>query len=337
MRIDQKIQIRQKIIKSIRDFFYNQGFSEVETPLVVPSVIPESYLDVFKTELTTTQGKRQEMFLTTSPEASIKKLLSKGIGNCFEITKSFRNGETGSLSHNPEFTILEWYRINADYRDIMRDCEDLIVYLCQIVNKNNLKINYQGQIIDLTPPWKRITVAEAFLKYSKTQYESIDTFKKISKVALKKGYAVNSNDTWETIFHQIFFNEVENKIKAEKKPVILYDYPASLAALAKIKESDSRFSERFEFYIGGLELGDCYTELTDAGEQEKRFKSELEIIKKKGKTKVTADLEFIKALKRGLPKCSGIAVGVDRLIMLFSNSATIQDTLLFPINQLVKV
>lgn len=325
--------IREKILKTIREFFYKQKFHELETPILVPWVIPESYLDVFDTYLKNRNGQKTKMFLTTSPEASIKKLLVAGIGNCFEITKSFRNGEIGSLSHNPEFTILEWYRVNATYKDVMKDTENLIVYICNTVknNKNDLKINYQGQIIDLTPPWERISVAEAFLKYAKTPYETIDTFKKISKVAKELGYSINKNDTWETIFHQIFFNEVESKIKTSNKPVILYDYPKALAALSKIKKADPRFAERFEFYIGGLELGDCYTELTDFVEQEKRFAKQLT------KTSVSPDKDFLEALKIGLPDCSGIAVGVDRLVMLFTDSKTIDETLLFPMNEMIKV
>lgn len=329
----KKFFVREKIIKTIRDFFYKQNFHELDTPILVSSIIPESYLDVFETYLKDRKGKKHKMFLTTSPEASIKKLLVAGVGNCFEITKSFRNKETGSKSHNPEFTILEWYRVNATYEDVMKDTENLIVYICNTVknNKNDLKINYQGQIIDLTPPWERISVAEAFLKYAKTPYEAIDTFKKISKVASEKGYSINKNDTWETLFHQIFFNEVESKIKTENKPVILYDYPKALAALSQIKKADPRFAERFEFYIGGLELGDCYTELTDFVEQKKRFALELT------KTSVSPDKDFLEALKIGLLNCSGIAVGVDRLVMLFTNSLSIEEVLLFPISEMVEV
>src|SRR3989338_10309204 len=118
--------IREKVIRAIRDYFYSQSFHEVETPLLVPGVIPESYLESFKTTLITRNRKRKSMFLTTSPEASMKKLLAAGMGNCFEITKSFRNTETGSLTHNPEFTILEWYRVGVQYMEIIKDCEELI-------------------------------------------------------------------------------------------------------------------------------------------------------------------------------------------------------------------
>lgn len=327
MRNWKNFFIREKVIKAIRSFFYQNNFHEVETPLLVSSVIPESYLDVFETYLKDRKGNKKKMYLTTSPESSIKKLLVSGIGNCFEITKSFRNCETGSLLHNPEFTILEWYRVGATYKDIMKDCEDLFVFICKNILNNDLVITYQGKKIDLTPPWEKISVEEAFIKYAKTPYETINNFKKISKVAKELGYSINKNDTWETLFHQIYLNEVEPHLGVNK-PTIIYDYPRPLGALSKIKEDDPRFCERFEFYIGGLELGDCYTELTDFVEQKKRFAIELT------KTSVSPDEDFLEALKIGLPDCSGIAVGVDRLVMLFTNAKTIQETLLFPISEM---
>ncbi len=321
-----KFFTRQKIIQSIREFFYQKNFQELTTPILVPAVIPESYLDFFTTYLYNRKGKKTKMYLITSPEASIKKLLVAGAGNCFEITKSFRNKETGSRFHNPEFTILEWYRLNANYKDIMLDCENLITFLCQEFNNQTLKINYQGKIIDLTPPWERITVDQALLKYAKVKYEEIDNLRKIKQVALRKGYSVKHNDNWETLFHQIYLNEVEPFL-GQNRPTIIYDYPKQLAALAKIKTEDPRFAERFEFYIGGLELGDCYTELTDPHEQKIRFRNELK------KIKVKADKDFLTALSYGLPNCAGIAVGIDRLVMLLTNAKTIQETLLFPLEE----
>lgn len=323
---------REEIIKQIRNFFDSRKFHELHTPLLVSSVIPESYLEVFTTDVLERNGNRKKFFLTTSPEASIKKALVAGVGNCFEITRSFRNKEGGSDFHLLEFTILEWYRVGADYKDIMKDCEDLVIYILKKIKKNSkLIINYQNRIIDLTPPWKRISIKNAFSEYANISYDNIDSLGEISVVAKKRGYKVSDKDTWEIIFHQIFFNEIEPKIKKENKPVILYDYPKEMAALSQIKKADPRFAERFEFYIGGLELGDCYSELTDYKEQETRFKSEMETIKRLKKTPVKMDKDFLYALKLGMPKASGIAVGVDRLIMLLTDSKTIQDTVLFPV------
>lgn len=330
--------IREKIIRAIRDFFYKKKFHEVETPLLVPSVIPESYLDVFETCLKDRLGNKRRMFLTTSPEASIKKLLAAGIGNCFEITKSFRNGETGSDTHNPEFTILEWYRVNANYKDIMKDCEELIFYIHKRIRNN---ITYKNKKIDITPPWERISIVDALEKYADINFNEITKnsknspmfpVDKIAKTARKKGYSVTDNNSWEEIFNQIFLNEIEPHLGNHGKPTIIYDYPKPMAGLAKTKEDDPHLVERFEFYIAGLELGDCYSELTDYKEQADRFKREMQMIKKRKKTAVVADKDFLEALKIGLPQCSGIAVGIDRLVMLFADAPSIKDTLLFPLS-----
>jgi len=232
--------------------------------------------------------------------------------------------ETQSNLHNPEFTILEWYRVGADYRDIMKDCERLVRILAC-----GPSITYQGQHIDLAPPWERITVAEAFNKYAGVNFNNFFDLDTARNIAKKKGYKVEKNNTWEELYNQIFLNEVEPHL-GQGKPTILYEFPSVVAALAKLKTSDPRFAERFEFYIAGLELGDAYSELTDPVEQEERFTKELKELKRLGKTTYDYDHDFIEALKVGLPKCSGIAVGVDRLVMLLADTTDIADTLFFP-------
>lgn len=337
--LKNNIFLRENIIHAIRDFFLIKKFHEIETPLLVPAVIPESYLESFSTDLIDRKRNKNGMFLTTSPEASLKKLLVANIGNCFEITKGFRNGETDSLLHSPEFTILEWYRVNATYQEIMRDCEGLIIYILHKINYarikdlKNSRIIYQGKTIDLTPPWKRISVPAALQKYAGISFDEItnkkgEMFPKalIAEVAKKKGYQIESKNSWEEIFNQIFLNEIEPHLGMNGKPTIIYDYPTPMAGLAKIKESDTRLTERFELYIGGLELGDCYTELTDYKEQKNRFLEEIRKIRLLKKTKIVPDLDFISALKHGLPECSGMAIGIDRIVMLFTNTKNILDT-----------
>lgn len=337
----QKFFQREKIIQSIRQFFHNEKFHEVETPLLLPHVVPESYLEVFETQLLNRQRKKKRMFLATSPEASLKKLLVAGIGNCFEITKSFRNTETGSLLHNPEFTILEWYRVGADYKDVMKDCENLLQFILKKLKLPKSKLIYQRKNIDLSSPWERISVPEALIKYAHVSFDDITNQtgnmfppEKIAIVAREKGYRVEKNNTWEEIFNQIFLNEVEPHLGNYGKPTIIYDYPRPMAALSKIKDTDTRLAERFEFYIGGLELGDCYTELTDSNEQKNRFKDEQKIRRLKSKTRILPDEDFLDALKMGLPECSGIAIGIDRLVMLFTDTTDVADVLFFPANEI---
>ena len=333
----QKHFLRQKLIQETRNFFLNRGFTEVETPILTPTLIPESYLEIFDTYLPDRKRQKTKMFLSTSPETALKKLLVAGIGNCFEITKSFRNTETNSQLHNPEFTLLEWYRVGATYHDIMNDCEQLLLHLNNnlTIKQSNNELVYQGKKINLTPPWERLSLSEAFYKYAHLDLIKCLNQKELFKAAKKKGYQIYQKSTWEQIYHQIFLNEVEPHLGINGKPTIIYDYPASQRALARLKPTDPRFAERFEFYISALELGDCYTELTDPKEQKVTFHQEMSLRKKLGKREVAQDNDFIKALEVGLPNCSGIAVGMDRLAMLFTNSSSIDEVLYFPLTDMI--
>lgn len=322
--------VRETVLRTIRAFFEDQHFHEVEAPILLAHPAAESYLDVFETTLLDRNRRPTKAYLSTSPEVAIKKLLVAGIGNCFSIQKSFRNTETGSLLHNPEFTILEWYRTSVDYREIMKDCEELLGAINKSVNKTNAPtLVYQGKKVDLRAPWERLSVAQAFAKWAHVSFDDFLDPKAARRIAEGKGYRVEPNTTWEELYNQIFLNEVEPHL-GRGRPTILYEFPGSMAALARTKPGDPRFAERFEFYIEGLELGDCYSELTDAKEQEKRFNLELIELKRLGKTTYDYDHDFIDALKAGMPAASGIAVGVDRLCMLFANVADIAETMFFP-------
>jgi lysyl-tRNA synthetase class 2 len=286
------------VIDTIRAFFKNQGFHEVSTPILVSVPSCEPNLEVFDTELRTATGAKSKKYLILSPEYSLKKLISAGLGNVFEITKCFRNEEEVSPRHNPEFTMMEWYRVNADYRDIMVDFENLFA---TIIGKD--KFIYQGEEYDITRPWPRISFAE-----------------------------LGMADVPDEEFYKKFFNEVEPKLEASHKPAIVYDYPISQAALARPKAADPRFAERFEVFLAGLELGNCFSELIDANEQERRFTRELSERKSMGKTEYPMDTDLIEALKT-MPPTAGIAVGVDRLIMLAADVASVAETLFFPASE----
>lgn len=326
--------IREQVVDAIREFFKKEGFHEVDTPLLVQSPGTEPYLEVFESELVTPGFENKKAYLLTSPELSMKKLLSAGMGSIFTICKSFRNGEGLSSYHNPEFSILEWYRVDADYTDVMKDCENLLLHILTVLKLNEdgkNQLEYQGVIYDLSTSWERISVSEAFEKYAGVSKEDMLDEEKIVLIAKEKGYQVDEQTTWEEAYNQILLNEIEPHL-GKSKPTILYDYPASQAALSKKKESDPRFAERFEFYIGGIELGNAFSELTDAHEQEARMIADLRYRKELGKVEYKMDSDFIEALRLGMPRTGGIAVGVDRLVMLFSDSASIKDTLLFPVD-----
>ena len=321
--------VREQVFDGIRSFFKNDGFHEVETPLMVKHPGTEPYLEVFETELIEA-GQKKQSFLLTSPEYAMKKLVAAGLGNIFQICKSFRNGEGLSERHNPEFTILEWYRVNADYTDIMVDFENLLRYLNKEINGEEKYLTYQGKKYDLSSPFIRISVAEAFEKYLNISKEDLLSKEILKEVAKSKGYEVNEYTGWESIYNQLFLNEIEPKIDSKERPVILYDYPASQAALSKKKQDDPSFAERFEVYLAGLELGNAFSELTDATEQKKRFEEELALRKELGKTEYQLDQDYINALESGLPETGGIAVGVDRLVMLIADVTDIRDVTFFP-------
>ena len=333
----QRYFVREKLIKAIRSFFDNQQFHEVETPTLIGHPPAESYVELFSTTLLDRKRSPTPMYLSTSPEASLKKLLVAGIGNCYSITKSFRNTETGNSTHNPEFTILEWYRVGATYTDIMEDCEKLILSLCPIGQKSPIcqTLFYQGKEINIKPPWQRISVKDAFKKWAHVDLEEFFDLTRARTITKAKGYTVSDKNTWGELYNQIFLNEIEPHL-GKDKPIILYDYPFEMAALAaKKKDDDPQYAERFELYIGGLEIGDCCSELTDPREQEKRFIKETKEVARLGKTTYKYDEEFIKALKTGLPPCAGIAIGIDRLLMLLLDTSNINDTLLFPLDDLL--
>lgn len=331
---------RGKVIRAIRSFFDAQGFEEVETPLLVASPGTEPYLEVFETQLTEARGETYRAFLTTSPEYAMKKLLVAGIPRVYQLCKSFRNGEEVSRGHNPEFTILEWYRAHADYTDIMADCEGLLAYVWYTLHPDaplgaSPTLTWRGQSIALEAPWERISVREAFARYAAVTLDTVPTDEAMRAVLTAKGYTTTQATTWEQGYHQIFLNEIEPKL-GMVTPTILYDYPASMAALARRKAADPRYAERFELYAFGVELANAFSELNDAEEQEARLKTEQAERVALGKTAYAYDADFIAALRVGMPPAGGIAVGVDRLVMLFAGVKSIQDTLWFPADEVFR-
>lgn len=319
---------RAELTGRIREFFGKEGFWEVSTPLLAPALVPESYLEVFETTLMDPAGKSQRAFLTTSPEMWHKKLLAAGSGNIFEITKSFRNTDLESRRHNPEFTLLEWYRVGADYRRTMEDCEGLVRFLA-----DKKELIYQGKKIFLDKKFERLTVAEASEKFAQIKDKDFFDPERLKARGKAKGYRVEEGDDWETVFNLIYVKEVEPQL-GQGRPTFIYDYPAQFAPLAKTSAKDLRVKERFELYIAGMELADAYSELTDEKEQRERFGQETVARRRAGKIDYPADEEFLAALKAGLPECSGAALGVDRLMMLLLDKTKIGEVVLFAAKEL---
>jgi lysyl-tRNA synthetase class 2 len=290
------LKTRSLVIQSTRDFFLGQGFLEVETPIRCPSIIPEAHIDPVLSE---------HHYLQASPELCMKRLLSQNLEKIFQICKCFRKEDQGPF-HLPELTLLEWYATNATYLDLMDHCQKLFCHIAQGLGLGTSLV-YQNQTIDLAPPFDRITVEHAF-----DAYGSKPAFK-----ALEDGS-----------FDEIMGFEVEPCLGKER-PCILYDYPAPLASLAKLKPGNETLAQRFELYVAGIELANGFTELTDPILQKRRFVMENQIRSDRGHPPLPLPEKFLGDLKN-MPDAAGIALGVDRMVMLFCNAVCIDEVVAFP-------
>lgn len=337
MSLQKVVQNRSKILRNIRNFFTKQGFLEVETPIMVQIPGMEPHLTPFETALKINKNTTP-LYLHTSPELQMKKLLAAGFGNIFQITKTFRNGELGGPLHNPEFTMLEWYREKSDYKDLMEDSEKLIIDLIKNMRLYQLKpssknkkltIKYQNYNINFAPPWPRQSINELFQNYCKIDLLKNKDFHTFKETCKEMNYDTNSCQNWDDIFFKIFLNHIEPNLP-KNSPIFIYDYPSSQAALAKKSAQNPFFAQRFELYIAGIEIANAFSELIDPKEQRQRLEEEQNLRKKLKKTVFPIDEEFLTALSKIKHPCAGIAMGIDRLIMLLLNKTTIDDVLLFP-------
>ncbi len=291
---------RARIINEIRRFFIGRNYIEVETPLRIPAPAPESHIDAVPS------GK---WFLHTSPELCMKRLLSAGFDRIFQICRCWRDGERGS-QHLPEFTMLEWYCAGSDYMDLMDECEDLLAAIARETAGKDA-IEFRGLLIDLSGPWEKITVREAFRRYAQISMEE----------------ALESDR-----FDEIMVTDIEPRLGVSK-PAFICDYPAERGALARLKKDDPAVAERFELYIGGLELANAFTELVDADEQRQRFHIEEKFRRSLGKSPYPMPEKFLAELS-GMPPSAGIALGVDRLVMLLNDASRIDEVVAFTTEEL---
>ena len=322
-------KFRAEVLNLTRQFFKERSYLEIESPLITPCPTLDSNIHPVEVLLEDEQGNPSSMFLHTSPEHAMKKLLAGGAEKIVYLGKVFRNREQTCL-HNSEFTLCEWYRTGADYHDIMQDTEELIHFLGQkLFNSSTLK--YQGQAIDISLPFTKKTIHDLFLEHTGidlTFAKDITSFKQLAK---EQNHLCSESDTWEDLYFKLFINYIE-KTLGKKKAMFVTDYPSRMALMARVKEDDPLWVERAELYIGGLELANGYTELTDPQEQRERFLEEQKKKQMQG-FNYPLDEELIDALQSGLPPCSGMALGIDRLIMLFLDKTDIEDVLLFPVSQ----
>lgn len=305
---------RVKIVADVRAFFAARGYLEVETPALQIAPCMEAHIQAFRTELVTADRQsRRTMYLHTSPEFAMKKLLVAGLPKIFQIAHVFRNCE-GSAWHSPEFSMLEWYQTGLDYKDMMQETLELLRH----VAKNPLRAN--GMTCDVHAPPEIITVVEAMRNYAGIDIEDhLCDLEYLNAEAKRIGVYVSPHDDWENALLKILMEKFE-PFAGRHAPTILCDYPVSMAALARPKPQDPRFAERFELYVCGIELANAFGELTDAKIQRERFLHDVALRKKIYGDDYPVDEDFLQAIEYGLPASSGNALGIDRLVMLMTGA-----------------
>ena len=304
---------RAAILCAIRQYFWSQTFIEIDAPVLVTSPGMEPHLDAFAVE--SGHGRR---YLHTSPEYALKRAIGSGLRNVFSIVPCFRN-EHPSSTHSPEFTMLEWYATHADLFELMKQVEEVVRCAARAVtNQSPL------HELDLESPFERLTVREAFLRHTELDPWTLTSAEAFKAEALKKGiYVSDSSAEWDEIFHQVFLNAVEPFI-GKDKPVFLWGWPASQAALSRLDPKDKTIALRFELFAAGIELANAFDELTDADEQRRRFIIEQGEREAAGRTVYPIDEALLSRLAT-MPPTAGIALGIDRLVMLLVGAKHIDE------------
>ena len=308
---------RIRIVRRIRSYLDERGFCEVETPTLQaiaggaaarPFVTHHNALDI-------------DLYLRIALELYLKRLLVGGMEKVYEIGRVFRN-EGISPRHNPEFTMLELYQAYADYQSMMDLTEGMIVACAQMLGEG-MTLTYGDQMVDYTPPWPRQSYGELFREYVGVAMEDADA---VRTEADKSGIPVTGKHV-DVLIHQLFEEKVEHHLVG---PVFVYDYPASLCPLTKRKRGNPALAERFELYVGGMELANAYTELNDPDTQEATFRQQVAGLPE-DESMAKMDEDFVRALRHGMPPAGGLGMGIDRLVMLLTNTKSIRDVILFPL------
>lgn len=333
----QRLKHRSELLEEIRRFFRDRDYWEVETPILSHDIVVDAYLEPFATQwqpagnFDPDNPSSETLFLQTSPEFGMKRLLAAGAEAIFQITRAFRNGEVGRY-HNPEFTMLEWYRTGNTHHEQMQLTEELT----KAVFAKSREIHPDGKhsVPDLSRPFVKMTYDQAFERFAGTKVLHL-SLRELAILAKKKNIAPppgledDDRDGWLNLL----LAELVEPHLGQNVPLFLYDYPASQSALAKVREDDPPVSERFELYIQGIELCNGYHELTDADELRKRMQGQAAIRKHEGRQSLPNENRLLDAMEAGLPDCAGVALGVDRLLMLALGAESIAEVTAFPFDR----
>ncbi len=333
----ENLRMRADCLAAFRKSMKKRGILEVETPVLIRRPGLELHLDPIPVP--------PEGFLATSPEYQMKRLIAGGTGSIYYLGKAFRRGERGP-HHNPEFTMAEWYRVDMDYEGFIEDVSLIIAETAEEV-LGTTRVRRPGKKngwLDLAHPWEILTVKESFRDLAGIELaeESGEAWMEpgseaealIRESARAAGVRVPADATWEEIFFRVFVERVEPRLDRER-PVVLTDWPVTLAALSVLRrKSGGKFARRFEIFAGGMELGNAFEELLDPEEQRKRLDADIRKRKKTGKRVYEIDEAFLDSLHEGLPQCVGIAMGFDRLVMLLTGASDIREVTAFTAEEL---
>jgi lysyl-tRNA synthetase class 2 len=318
---------RNRITAAVRDWFGARDFIEVETTALQVSPGNEAHLHAFATDALSLTGERTPLYLRTSPEFAAKKLLAAGETRTFELARVWRNRERGPL-HHPEFTLLEWYRVGDTYETLMADCASLLAVAAEAAGTDVL--SWRGHSADPLAEPERVTLAEAFDRFAGIDLLAhLDDRDALAAAATGQGVRVAVDDTWADIFSRVLVEKIEPNLGRERA-TILCEYPVSEAALARPKPGDPRVAERFELYACGVELANCFGELTDPAEQRRRFEAEMAEKARVYGERYPIDEDLLAALAI-MPDASGGALGLDRLVMLATGANHIEQVLWAPV------
>lgn len=327
--ISDKRLTRAQIMRAIRDYFADQGFVETDTPSLVLSPGMEPHIRPVEVKAGEGAAAEERVFLPTSPEFAMKRLLAQGYSKIFQLCKAYRF-EPISTTHNPEFTMLEWYRGNSGFEAIMDDVEELFARIAREVHGSTCFQATTGTQ-DVSRPWPRLTVEQCFERFAGISLVNDDLFEACRARGWLSSGASRESVQWDDLFFLVMMNAVEPELARLGKPAIVYLYPESQAALSNLvtDERGLRWAKRFEVYAGGLELGNAFDELVDAAQQRKRFEKDMALRKELYGESFAAnpiDEQFLAALK-DMPPSGGIAMGVDRIVMYFTAAESIHDVL----------
>jgi elongation factor P--(R)-beta-lysine ligase len=326
------IQRRAELCRAVREFFCSRGYLEVETPLLSPGLIPEPSISVFETLFTHPFSGSVPCWLVPSPEVYMKQLLAAGSGSIFQISKCFRNCEQVGKLHNPEFTMLEWYTVEADYRDSITCAEQLFEAAVPSYAPDYLR-----------PPFAQVTMRELWHRFLGLDLDALHSFAAMRRAASGLGLNLPESagaDSWESLFNRVFLTFIEPELPQER-PLAVLDYPSRIECLAAEK-TGTPYKERWELYAGGVELANCYTEARDPVRIAEVFRSEAAVSAQLGMETGTAVpdlpegfLELFQNDEQPFPRCSGTALGMDRLLMLISGKSDLRGVILFPLSATV--